>query len=269
MRVLLVMSLGLYGCQSAATGGQTVPRDGGGGGADAGAATEVNFNLAGACPDYQPPVSGKTCRNQADCTQPGTSCMLSTTRFSYPPCIAGMQPPPAECQRDLDCPPGQQCHDRRLDCPQYYSKCLPSMCTPTSCGQGARCLGDGRCEALPCTDGSWTCRADQRCSPDPKALSRDANGCVPRPCNDGYACPSNQLCDLGAPGTDAHGCRAKTCAEGVLCPAWQRCRMTPPPSSCEARPCKVDADCPCGLCLDQTFCAPGPGLCLGFPSFPP
>jgi len=274
MRLVLAVCLGICACHTAA------PLEGSGaldGGAtlDTGASKGLNADPKRFCPDYELPTAGRLCRSQADCdADPNVrdaTCMLSTTRFNLPPCASGVQPPPAECGRDLDCPPGHECRNQYPGCPQYFSKCVVSSCTPASCGQGARCRTDGRCEALSCTDGSWTCGTDLKCSTDPMAPSRDANGCVPLPCTEGYACPAGQLCADGYQ-VDAHGCRPRTCAEGIACPTWQRCQMNPqvlPVAYCEARPCKVDRDCPCGICLNAQFCAPGPGLCLGFPSLPP
>jgi len=86
-----------------------------------------------------------------------------------------------------------------------------------------RAIEDTGCAAIPC-DRLGHCSSDTYYTCDPTSAGprpdvKDAFGCVPRNCEEGYDCMFNYngenfaYCDVGSPDADDYGCRVHNCTE--------------------------------------------------------
>lgn len=222
-------------------------------------------NSAALCKKHEP-LPEQRCRTQADC-RPGGVC--SQTRLA-PGCGANM-PALRLCESDTDCSMGSICLPQPAQpCTSGTPTACAAACTASSCATDQRCGSNGRCEPLPCNEG-FDCGAGREC--DPGATGSDVRGCRAKRCeSEGHACADDRECDPERDGSDAHGCAPKlcsdgswTCADGLVCGSPTRAdahgcrcasdaacgvdRVCSAAGYCTARPCQLDDDCECGVCI--------------------
>ena len=212
------------------------------------------------------------CRNSKDCAL-GSFCSPAPVSGGCGANFMAMH----LCASDDECAPGSVCLTQPTPaCTTGTPTACGAACTATSCGAGQRCASSGHCEPTPCDDGfdctpgttcdpgatgadthgcriascasdGFVCPDDREC--DEQAVERDAHGCAPKQCSDGsWACADGYVC--GEPtALDAHGCR---CASDATCGVDQICNSA---GYCSARLCTTDADCDCGVCVNNGQCA--------------
>lgn len=187
-----------------------------------------------------------------------TGGQLTTGEPQGPPSYCPGVPERSEpvCREDADCEGFASCVAVADDCPgpgcggdcSSDEECVEEGFPPRVCvfPNGGCCASSGTCADL-CTPGS--CAADESCEAD--------GHCVPLSCEGEFTCPEGQKCEPGT-GADRHGCRGIPCGEpGALeCPVVAECLA----GVCTSRLCSVDADCPCGTCI-QGGCWDRPWIC--------
>jgi hypothetical protein len=129
-----------------------------------------------------------------------------------------------------------------------------------------RATEDTGCAAIPC-DRLGHCSSDTVfiCDPTssgPRPDTKDAFGCVPRNCEEGYACTFNYngenfaYCDASSPDTDSYGCRVHTCVEMPSACASGSYRCDPGAPTANRLGC-VPVSCTEGyVCADGWTCDP-------------
>ena len=192
------------------------------------------------------------CHTASDCkNMPGAKCCTSSPCWpsSITPIMCGIPPSMCKtfgaatgnCTLDADCQAsaGGKCIKSISGCPQCESRnCQypPPPCTksPDSCGTGNVCQDNGSC-----------------------AL---------RLCSDGFACPPEMPCKVGAPAADGHGCQPMPCNQGWVCGSNERCTTpgNPVNHGCTPLTCKTDQECDCGFCVEGQ-CRTNLGMCSSPP----
>ncbi|UQA54736.1 Dickkopf N-terminal cysteine-rich domain-containing protein [Polyangium aurulentum] len=124
------------------------------------------------------------------------------------PNVCGI-PPREGCATDADCFGGAVCHVVGDVCSPdgMGSECGPP-CDASNCGSGLRCNAAGACEPLPCDEG-FACPSHQRCDVATAHAGGPVHGrtqgCVNISCANDTDCPTAKACVNGSchdgPGT--------------------------------------------------------------------
>lgn len=167
--------------------------------ADAAATDDAGID-AGPCAPHDPPT-GVGCHTNADCD--GTifqMCFAPGTGPGCPVCRPAMR----LCASDADCAATDFCESYVDPCshPGFCgngsdvtsTRCTP-RCTASSCAAGETCGTDGRCTAIPCLGGGYTCPVHTHCG---DLAGGDAHGCFPDSCAFDADCGCGAACLSGS-----------------------------------------------------------------------
>lgn len=197
-----------------------------------------------ACPGVEPraDVPGETCRSPDDCDFGATCSPEPISGCGF--CIE----PQRACEADEQCGEAERCVEFEsletcLCAFGLASECRPA-CTATSCGDGYECI-DGACSPRSCENG-YECDAGLVCASG--RPTSDAHGCAQPNCHEGRQCEAGTACDAGT-----GECRVVHCSEGgtAACPVNTQCEPEALGRGCVPKPCDVDDDCDCGVCIQS------------------
>jgi hypothetical protein len=196
----------------------------------------VGFACLNTQPESQPPCTAciPGCKHQ-DC-EPGSACEGDTCQPVTPctsPDFAGC-PEFWICDRsslDAAVPPYAYSN---LDDDEYDRtlRAVAAGCRQLTCDEpGAepcppysRCDNTvQRCVSIPCTELMLCPYSDNICRAKRADESSDLFGCVPRTCEEGFACAPGEVCDVANTHPSTRGCRAQSCNEGYTCLTSQIC----------------------------------------------